>query len=124
MFHRFNLIALSISLRSSISLSMLLLVRCSIIYPTLTLSILLQHQISMLSRVRYSVLLSIHFSQSYSAVLHTYTFMKRFLALILILLVHKYYLLFTNADIVCAILDLIFIMHLSSWLIKLPRYIK
>lgn len=71
----------------------LLLVRCSI---QLTFNILLQHH---LSSVCCSAFLSIHVSQPYSFTLHTYTFMERFLTLILMLLEHNNFFLFINADI-------------------------
>jgi len=48
--------------------------------------------------------------------------MKRFLAVILMLLQHKKFWLFINADFACGILDLISMTCLPSWLIKLPRY--
>jgi len=121
MFHRLALMVLRISLPSSISLSMISLVRCSI---QLTLSILPQHHISKLSSVRYSAVFRIIASQPYSATLHTYTLMKRFLTLILMLLEHNKFFSFINADFACAILDFISMTHLPSWLIKLPRYLK
>jgi hypothetical protein len=112
---------LSISLPSSISLSMLSLVWCSI---HLTLCIFLQHHISKLSSVRCSALYRIHVSHPYSATLHTDILMKRFLTLILMLLEHNKFFLFINTDFTSVILDLISMTHLPSWLIKLPRYLK
>lgn len=111
MFHRIALMALDTSLRLFISPRMLSSVRRTI---RLTRSILFQHQISKLSRIRCFVPFSIQVLQSYSAILHTYNFMNSFLILIPILLKHKTFIFFVNDNFACAILDLISMMHLSS----------
>jgi hypothetical protein len=85
----------------------------TVFYP----SILLQLYISKLPNVRCSILFTIHVSQPLSVTLQTYSIMKRLLILILILLEHNNFFSFINSDFACAILNLISMIYLPSWLI-------